>query len=91
MDVVAETVETTTVYSLSLYFCVVEVMATAQAVVVAVMTAQALSGLFCFLAAVAVAVHSLVMETAVVAAASWWQRLLPIQLSMSDQKRSFIQ
>ena len=68
MDVVAETVETTTVYSLSLYFCVVEVMATAQAVVVAVMTAQALSGLFCFLAAVVV--HSLVMETAVVAAAS---------------------
>ena len=38
------------------------------AVVVAVMTAQALSGLFCFLAAVAVVVHSLVMETAVVAA-----------------------
>ena len=70
MDVVAETVETTTVYSLSLYFCVVEVMATAQAVVVAVMTAQALSGLFFFLAAVAVVVHSLVMETAVVAAAS---------------------
>ena len=45
-------------------------MATAQAVVVAVMTAQALSGLFCFLAAVAVVVHSLVMEMAVVAAAS---------------------
>ena len=72
MDVVAETVETTTVYSLSLYFCVVEVVATAQAVVVAAMTAQALSGLSCFLAAVAVAVavHSLVTETAVVAAAS---------------------
>ena len=66
MDVVAETVETTTVYS----FCVVEVVATAQAVVVAAMTAQALSGLSCFLAAVAVVVHSLVMETAVVAAAS---------------------
>ena len=66
-------VETTviiTVCSLFLYFCVVEVVATAQAVVVAVMTAQALSGLFYFLAAVAVAVHSLVTETAVVAAAS---------------------
>ena len=47
-----------------------EVVATAQAVVVAAMTAQALSGLSCFLAAVAVAVHSLVTETAVVAAAS---------------------
>ena len=46
MDVVAETVETTTVYSLSLYFCVVEVVATAQAVVVVAMTAQALSGAF---------------------------------------------
>lgn len=45
-------------------------MATVQAVVVAAMTAQTLSGLSCFLAAVAVAVHSLVTETAVVAAAS---------------------
>lgn len=70
MDVVAETVETTTVYSLSLYFCVVEVVATAQAVVVAVTTALTLSGLFYFSAAVAVVVHSLVTETAVVAAAS---------------------
>ena len=35
-----------------------------------IIAAQALSGLFCFLAAVAVVVHSLVMETAVVAAAS---------------------
>lgn len=70
MDVVAETMETITVCSLFLYFCVVEVMATVQAVVVAAMTAQALSGLSCFLAAVAVAVHSLVTETAVVAAAS---------------------
>ena len=66
-------VETTviiTVCSLFLYFCVVEVMATVQAVVVVAMTAQALSGLSCFLAAVAVVVHSVVMETAVVAAAS---------------------
>ena len=70
MDVVAETVETTTVYSLSLYFCVVEVVATAQAVVVAAMTAQALSGLSCFLAAVAGVVLSLVIDSAVVAAAS---------------------
>lgn len=45
-------------------------MATAQAVVVAVMTALTLSGLFYFLAAVVVVVHSLVTETAVVAAAS---------------------
>lgn len=66
-------VETTviiTVCSLFLYFCVVEVMATVQAVVVAAMTALTLSGLFYFSAAVAVAVHSLVTETAVVAAAS---------------------
>lgn len=66
-------VETTviiTVCSLFLYFCVVEVMATVQAVVVAVTTALTLSGLFCFLAAVVVVVHSLVTETAVVAAAS---------------------
>ena len=55
---------------LLLILILLEVVATAQAVVVAAMTAQALSGLSCFLAAVAVVVHSLVMETAVVAAAS---------------------
>ena len=66
-------VETTviiTVCSLFLYFCVVEVMATVQAVVVAVTTALTLSGLFYFSAAVVVVVHSLVTETAVFAAAS---------------------
>ena len=66
-------VETTviiTVCSLFLYFCVVEVMATVQSVVVAVTTALTLSGLFYFSADVVVVVHSLVTETAVVAAAS---------------------
>ena len=66
-------VETTviiTVCSLFLYFCVVEVMATVQAVVVAVTTALTLSGLFYFSAAVVGGVHALVTETAVVAAAS---------------------